>query len=147
EASDFDNPSFPRPPPEPPDAEFELDEREEISAVMKNIDKLNEDECFDPGGDIDVYTNDKDVDYFPFIIVTRIFLSYLIYPEIEEISRPLMPIHIAEEERTRREHGDYISRMEMLFTINPCPRFMVNTNMIFKSLPSSFILVQDNDSQ
>nr|GEV48626.1 reverse transcriptase domain-containing protein [Tanacetum cinerariifolium] len=70
EASDFDNPLFPRPPLEPPNAEFELDAREEILAVMKNINKLNEDECFDPRGEIDVYTNDEDVDYFPFIFVT-----------------------------------------------------------------------------
>nr|GFC27326.1 hypothetical protein [Tanacetum cinerariifolium] len=35
-ASDFDNPSVPRPPPEPPDAEFdfELDAGDEISVVM-----------------------------------------------------------------------------------------------------------------
>nr|GEZ58895.1 hypothetical protein [Tanacetum cinerariifolium] len=63
--SDFDNPSIPRPPPEPPDAE--PDSREEISAVMNKIDELNEDECFDPGGEIVVSTNDEDVDYFPFI--------------------------------------------------------------------------------
>nr|GEY95328.1 hypothetical protein [Tanacetum cinerariifolium] len=31
---DFDNPSFPRPPPEPPDADFELDAGEEISVVI-----------------------------------------------------------------------------------------------------------------
>nr|GEU31206.1 hypothetical protein [Tanacetum cinerariifolium] len=40
---------------------------------------------------------------------------------LEEFSGPLMPIHIAEEERIRREHVEYISRTEMLFTINPCP--------------------------
>nr|GEZ07568.1 reverse transcriptase domain-containing protein [Tanacetum cinerariifolium] len=34
EESDFDNSSFPRPPLEPPDAEFELDVGEEISVVM-----------------------------------------------------------------------------------------------------------------
>nr|GEW10820.1 hypothetical protein [Tanacetum cinerariifolium] len=43
---DFDNPSIPRPPPEPPDAE--PDSGEVISAVMNKIDELNEDECFDP---------------------------------------------------------------------------------------------------
>nr|GEX52715.1 reverse transcriptase domain-containing protein [Tanacetum cinerariifolium] len=32
---------------------------------------------------------------------------------------PLIPIHIAEEERIRREHANYINRMKMLFTINP----------------------------
>nr|GEX20721.1 hypothetical protein [Tanacetum cinerariifolium] len=49
-----DDPSFSRPPPEPPDVEFFFDfepnSREVISAVMNNIDELNEDECFDPGG-------------------------------------------------------------------------------------------------
>nr|GEV42989.1 hypothetical protein [Tanacetum cinerariifolium] len=68
EASDFDNSSFPRPPPEPPDAEFDLEPNsgEEISVVINNNDEL---ECYDPGGDIDVSTNVKDDDYFPFIFV------------------------------------------------------------------------------
>nr|GFB21112.1 reverse transcriptase domain-containing protein [Tanacetum cinerariifolium] len=39
------------------------------------------------------------------------------------------------------------SRMEMLFTINPCPRPMVNANTIVESFPPSLIPVQDNDSQ
>nr|GFB52160.1 hypothetical protein [Tanacetum cinerariifolium] len=62
ESSNFDHhddPSFPRPPPEPPDFEFFFDfepnSRELISAVINNIDELNEDECFDPGGEIDVF--------------------------------------------------------------------------------------------
>nr|GEX37796.1 retrovirus-related Pol polyprotein from transposon TNT 1-94 [Tanacetum cinerariifolium] len=61
EASDFDNPSFLRPPPKPPDVEFdfELDSGEEISVVMNN--------------------NDENDDYFPFMFVIRIFLPYLIY--------------------------------------------------------------------
>nr|GEU81771.1 hypothetical protein [Tanacetum cinerariifolium] len=57
ESSNFDHhddPSFPRPPPEQPDVEvffdFEPDSGELISAVMNNIDELNKDECFDPGG-------------------------------------------------------------------------------------------------
>nr|GEV22677.1 hypothetical protein [Tanacetum cinerariifolium] len=37
---------------------------------------------------------------------------------LDEFYRPFTPIHILEEERTRREHADYINRMEMLFTIN-----------------------------
>nr|GEV07233.1 reverse transcriptase domain-containing protein [Tanacetum cinerariifolium] len=44
------------------------------------------------------------------------------FDNLDEFFRPLIPIHIAEEERIRREHADYISRMEMLFTINPHPR-------------------------
>nr|GEX75442.1 reverse transcriptase domain-containing protein [Tanacetum cinerariifolium] len=66
---------------------------------------------------------------------------------LEEFSGPLMPIRIAEEERIRREHDEYIIRMEMLVTINPFPRLTVNANMIVESFPSSLIPVQDNDSQ
>nr|GFA50490.1 hypothetical protein [Tanacetum cinerariifolium] len=36
----------------------------------------------------------------------------------DEFYGPFIPIHILEEERTRREHADYINRMEILFTIN-----------------------------
>nr|GEZ66888.1 hypothetical protein [Tanacetum cinerariifolium] len=80
------DPSFLRPPPEPPDVEFLFDlEPEVISAVMNNIKELNEDECFDPGGEINVFTNIKDDDYFPFIFVIRIFLPYLIYPEVSPL--------------------------------------------------------------
>nr|GFB49229.1 hypothetical protein [Tanacetum cinerariifolium] len=79
EASDFDNPSFLRPPPEPPDAEFEPDSGEEISVVMNDNDEL---ECLDPRDKIDVSTNNEDDDYFPFMFVIRIFLSYLIYFEV-----------------------------------------------------------------
>nr|GEY93808.1 reverse transcriptase domain-containing protein [Tanacetum cinerariifolium] len=58
EASDFDNPSFPRPPPEPPDDEFDfkLNSGEEISVVMNDNDEL---ECLDPRDEIDVSTNEK----------------------------------------------------------------------------------------
>nr|GEV56188.1 hypothetical protein [Tanacetum cinerariifolium] len=89
ESSNFnhqDDPSFPRPPPKPPDVEFFFDFKpnsgEVISAVMNNIDELNEDECFDPGGEIYVFANVEDNDYFPFIFVIRIFLPYLIYLEV-----------------------------------------------------------------
>nr|GEY12724.1 hypothetical protein [Tanacetum cinerariifolium] len=72
ESPDFDHqddPLFPRPPPKPPDVEFlfdlEPDSGEVISAVINNIDELNEDECFDPRGEINVFTNIEDDDYFP----------------------------------------------------------------------------------
>nr|GFC05195.1 hypothetical protein [Tanacetum cinerariifolium]GFC05209.1 hypothetical protein [Tanacetum cinerariifolium] len=55
--------------------------------------------------------------------------------------------HNVEEERIKREHVDYISCMEMLFTINPRPYPTVNANTNVKSLPSLPIPVQDNDSQ
>nr|GEY89086.1 hypothetical protein [Tanacetum cinerariifolium] len=73
EAFDFDNPSIPRPPPEPPDAE--PDSKKEISVVMNAIDEL---ECLDPRDEFDVSTNDEDVNFFPFIFVIQIFLPYLI---------------------------------------------------------------------
>nr|GEZ58936.1 reverse transcriptase domain-containing protein [Tanacetum cinerariifolium] len=66
---------------------------------------------------------------------------------LDEFFRPLIPTHIAEEERIRREHADYINRMEMLFTINPRPHPLVNDNTNVESLPSLPIPVQDNDSQ
>nr|GEW31687.1 hypothetical protein [Tanacetum cinerariifolium] len=82
ESSNFDHhhdPSFPRPPQKPSDVEvffdFEPNSGELISAVMNNIDELNEDECFDPrGGEIDVFANVEDDDYFPFIFVIQNFL-------------------------------------------------------------------------
>nr|GEV12046.1 hypothetical protein [Tanacetum cinerariifolium] len=92
ESSNFDHhdPSFPHPPLEPPDVEvffnFEPNLGELISVVMNNIDELNKDECFDPGGgEIDVFANIKDDDYFPFIFVIRIFLPYLIYPKVSPL--------------------------------------------------------------
>ncbi|GJW45519.1 hypothetical protein Tco_0077165 [Tanacetum coccineum] len=73
ESFHFD-PSFPRPPPEPPDVEISLI-IETDAPVINNFDELNEDECFDPGGDeIDV----EDDDSFTFVI--RTFLPFLTYP-------------------------------------------------------------------
>nr|GEU38663.1 reverse transcriptase domain-containing protein [Tanacetum cinerariifolium] len=64
---------------------------------------------------------------------------------LDEFYRPFIPIHILEEERIRREHADYINRMEMLFRINPRPHPMNdNTNVeSFSSLP---IPIQESDS-
>nr|GEY92342.1 ulp1 protease family, C-terminal catalytic domain-containing protein [Tanacetum cinerariifolium] len=64
-----DDLSFPRPPPEPPDAEFDfkLYIGEEISVVMNTIDEL---ECLDPRDEFDVY--------FPFMFFIQISLPYLI---------------------------------------------------------------------
>nr|GEV75179.1 hypothetical protein [Tanacetum cinerariifolium] len=47
--------------------------------------------------------------------------------------------HNAEEECIKKEHADYISRMDMLFAINPNPRPTVNANTIVESIPSSLI--------
>nr|GFB08349.1 hypothetical protein [Tanacetum cinerariifolium] len=77
-----ENTSILRPPPEPPDDNFDL-EPEVISPVMEDINEP--DEHFNPGGEIFVSTNNKDVDYFPFMFVIRIFLPYLILPEISPL--------------------------------------------------------------
>nr|GFB37024.1 hypothetical protein [Tanacetum cinerariifolium] len=68
------------------------------------------------------------------------------FDNLDEFSRPLIPIHIVEEERIRREHAEYINRMEMLFTINPRPHSSyANTNVeSFSSLP---IPIQESDPQ
>nr|GEW03046.1 reverse transcriptase domain-containing protein [Tanacetum cinerariifolium] len=69
------------------------------------------------------------------------------FDNLDKFSGLLMPIHIAEEERIKREHAEYISHVEMLFTINPRPRPTVNANTNVESIPSSLIPVQDNESQ
>nr|GEY83113.1 hypothetical protein [Tanacetum cinerariifolium] len=64
---------------------------------------------------------------------------------LDEFCGPLIPIHILEEERIRREHADYINRIEMLFTINPRPHPSTydNTNVeSFSSLPTP---IQESD--
>nr|GEU75072.1 hypothetical protein [Tanacetum cinerariifolium]GEV24869.1 hypothetical protein [Tanacetum cinerariifolium] len=65
--SNFDNPSFPRPPPEPPDEEidFEIDSGEEISVVMN--DEL---ECLNLRDEFDV---SDDYSSFMFVIYPEMF--------------------------------------------------------------------------
>ncbi|GKD74761.1 hypothetical protein Tco_1333043 [Tanacetum coccineum] len=56
------------------------------TAVKNDFDKLNEDECFDPGGgEIDVFENIEDDDYFRLTFVIRIFLPCLTYPEVSPL--------------------------------------------------------------
>ncbi|GKA95374.1 hypothetical protein Tco_0817412 [Tanacetum coccineum] len=66
--------SFPRPPPEPPDVEISLIIKTD-TPVINNFDELNEDECFDPGGD-EINVEDDD----SFIFGIRTFLPFLTYP-------------------------------------------------------------------
>nr|GEZ22322.1 reverse transcriptase domain-containing protein [Tanacetum cinerariifolium] len=58
---------------------------------------------------------------------------------------PLIPIHIVEEERIRREHAEYINRMEMLFTINPRPHPSTYANINVESFSSFPIPIQESD--
>nr|GEU85323.1 hypothetical protein [Tanacetum cinerariifolium] len=64
---------------------------------------------------------------------------------LDEFYGPFIPIHILEEERTRREHADYINRMEKLFTINSCPHNSTNDNTHVKSFSSFPIPNQENE--
>ncbi|GJY69741.1 hypothetical protein Tco_0472723 [Tanacetum coccineum] len=75
ESFHFDlDPSFPRPPPEPLDVEISLI-FEPNAHVINNVDELNEDECFDPGGgEINVEVDDS----FTFVTWTFLLLSRVI---------------------------------------------------------------------
>nr|GFA01187.1 hypothetical protein [Tanacetum cinerariifolium] len=64
---------------------------------------------------------------------------------LDEFYGPFIPIHILEEERTRREHADYINRMEMLFIINPRPHNPMNDNINVESFSSFPIPIQERD--
>nr|GEY13173.1 reverse transcriptase domain-containing protein [Tanacetum cinerariifolium] len=64
---------------------------------------------------------------------------------LDEFYGPFIPIHILEEERIRREHADYINRMEMLFTINPRPHNLTNVNTNVESFSSLPIPIQESD--
>ncbi|GKE20178.1 hypothetical protein Tco_1431690 [Tanacetum coccineum] len=70
ESFHFDNPSFPRPPPELPDV---------------CLDMLYNDESFEPSGDENiVVSNVEEDDYFTFTIHT--FLPFFTYPEVSPLS-------------------------------------------------------------
>nr|GFA65007.1 hypothetical protein [Tanacetum cinerariifolium] len=60
---------------------------------------------------------------------------------------PFIPIHIVEEEKIRREHVEYINRMEMLFIINPRPHPSTYANTNVESFSSLPIPIQDSDPQ
>nr|GFA04974.1 reverse transcriptase domain-containing protein [Tanacetum cinerariifolium] len=78
-----DDPLFSRPPLEPPDAKFDFEPntREVIAAVMNNINEFYGDECFDPRGEINVFANVEDDDYFP------LYLSFEFFYHISSILR------------------------------------------------------------
>nr|GEX45460.1 reverse transcriptase domain-containing protein [Tanacetum cinerariifolium] len=67
------------------------------------------------------------------------------FDNLDEFHGRLIPIHIIEEERIRREHADYINRMEMLFTINPRPHPSTYANTNVESFSSLPIPIQDID--
>nr|GFB14035.1 hypothetical protein [Tanacetum cinerariifolium] len=64
---------------------------------------------------------------------------------LDEFYGPPIPIYIFEEERIRREHADYLNRMEMLFTINPRPHPSTYANINVESFSSLPIPIQESD--
>nr|GFC29637.1 hypothetical protein [Tanacetum cinerariifolium] len=75
--------------------------------------------------------------------------SSLKFDFLEEFSVTLMPTSVADKERIRREHEEYSSLMEKLFSINSVPHPLKNfhANTIVETLPTSPIPVEDSDSQ
>nr|GEZ66379.1 reverse transcriptase domain-containing protein [Tanacetum cinerariifolium] len=67
------------------------------------------------------------------------------FDNLDEFLGPLIPIHIVKEERIKREHAEYINRMEMLFTINPRPHPLTYANTNVESFSSLPIPIQDSD--
>nr|GEU61934.1 hypothetical protein [Tanacetum cinerariifolium] len=68
------------------------------------------------------------------------------FDNLDEFYGPFIPIHILKEERIRREHADYINRIEMLFTINPRPHNPTNDNTNVESFSSLPIPIQESNS-
>nr|GFB50469.1 hypothetical protein [Tanacetum cinerariifolium] len=66
-------------------------------------------------------------------------------PLFDEFYRPFIPIHILEEERTRREHADYINRMEMLFTINPHEEVDLRVDIVIQNSEHEYSESEDSD--
>nr|GEW35510.1 reverse transcriptase domain-containing protein [Tanacetum cinerariifolium] len=64
---------------------------------------------------------------------------------LDEFYGPFIPIHILEEEKIRKEHADYINRIEMLFTINPRPHNPTNDNTNVESFSSFPIPNQESE--
>ncbi|GKE70850.1 hypothetical protein Tco_1528922 [Tanacetum coccineum] len=79
ESFHFD-PSFPRPPPKPPDVEICL-HFESDAPVIDNFNELNDDQR---GSEIDFSQNVEDDDSFTFVI--RTFLPFITYPEVSPLS-------------------------------------------------------------
>nr|GEY14318.1 hypothetical protein [Tanacetum cinerariifolium] len=67
---------------------------------------------------------------------------------LKKFSGELMHTSIINEECIKREHEEYISLMEKLFTINSFPRSLekFQANTIIETLPTSPIPIEDNDS-
>nr|GEU47748.1 reverse transcriptase domain-containing protein [Tanacetum cinerariifolium] len=68
------------------------------------------------------------------------------FDNLDEFFGPLIPIYILKEERIRREHADYINRMEVLFTISPRPHPSTYDNTNVEYISSLPIPIQESES-
>nr|GFA86048.1 reverse transcriptase domain-containing protein [Tanacetum cinerariifolium] len=104
-----------------------------ISNLLFDNDKINSDEI---NSHVESNSNESTSNH------DTVKFDYL-----DEFYGPFILIHILEEERIRREHANYINRMEMLFTINPLPHHpSTNVNIMSKFFSSSPILIQESES-
>nr|GEW93201.1 ribonuclease H-like domain-containing protein [Tanacetum cinerariifolium] len=126
------------------------------SIDSEEIENFLNDDSIPIGVENSVFNMDEDILFLKRLLKSHVEFNFVEstsnhdivkIDNLDEFSRPLIPIHIAEEERIRREHADYINRMEMLFTINPRPHPPVNANTNVESISSLLIPVQDSDSQ
>nr|GEY92601.1 reverse transcriptase domain-containing protein [Tanacetum cinerariifolium] len=102
-----------------------------ISNPLFNNDKINSDEINSHvESNSDESTSNHDTVNFDYL---------------DEFHRPFIPIHILEEERIRREHAEYINRMEMLFKIKPHPHPSTYANTNVESFSSLPIPIQESD--
>nr|GFB22739.1 hypothetical protein [Tanacetum cinerariifolium] len=129
----FPNPLFNKDDVASNDEDVPIDESKVFSNLLFDDDEINSDEL-----ESDVESN---------FVESLSNHDTVKFNHLDEFSGPFIPIHIAKEERIRREHAEYISHMEMLFTNNLRPRPTINANTNVESIPSSFIPIQDNDSQ
>nr|GEV07776.1 hypothetical protein [Tanacetum cinerariifolium] len=97
-----DNLLFPHPPLEPPDVEFDFEPNlgEEILAMMNNNDELINDECFDPGGEIDILQLLKMTITFPSYLSFKFFylissiLRFLLYFSPLRVKTPFLTLDL-----------------------------------------------------
>nr|GEV35173.1 hypothetical protein [Tanacetum cinerariifolium] len=123
------------------DEDVPIEEFKVYTNPLFDDDEINSDEidshCFNAESDFVESLFNRDT-----LIDSSLKIDFL-----EEFSGAFMPTSIADEERIRREHAEYIILMERFFTINLCPRPMENPNTIIETLPTSPILLEDSDSQ
>nr|GEW30232.1 hypothetical protein [Tanacetum cinerariifolium] len=110
------------------DNECDVPDKDESSSVFTTFSNplFNDNDDFTSSDDESLCDEDVSIEEFKFHF-------------LEEFSGVLLPTSIADEEHIRREHAEYISLMERLFTINPCPLLMKNSNTIVENFSTSTI--------